>query len=68
MNDKQGLRTEKVAAILAEGVEAIEYWSCVLEVMDGLVAKTMEHGWPQPLARQMVAAQYLMNLRGTGPS
>lgn len=57
---------DDVAAILAAGPAAIETWQCVLEVLDGLVAKTIEHGWPEPIARQMVATQFLANIHRGG--
>jgi hypothetical protein len=33
-----------------------------LEQLDGYVAEAVRRGWPEPLARQMVAAQFLAQL------
>lgn len=49
----------QVAALLHDAPQAQEVWGVVLEVLDGLVAQAVAHGWPQDTARQLVAHKFM---------
>jgi hypothetical protein len=51
-----------VQSLLADGPQAQEVWSVVLDVLDGLVARTRERGWPEDTARRLVAHQFMHGL------
>lgn len=51
-----------VDTLLVDGPQAQEVWGIVLEVLGGMVAQAVKAGWPEDLARRMVAEQFLANL------
>jgi len=51
------------AYVLAQAPIAQDMWRLTLEQLDGFVAEAVRRGWPDFLARQMVASQFLANLR-----
>lgn len=51
-----------VDTLLTDGPQALEVWRVVLEVLGGMVAAAVAAGWPEDLARRMVAAQYVGNI------
>lgn len=59
---------DNIAAMLKVGPAAIETWSCCLEILEGLVRATIRAGWPEHLAREMVAAEYVARARKLGGS
>jgi len=56
------LAQRSVDTLLSDGPQAQEVWSVALEVLGGMVAQAVKAGWPDDLARRMVAEQYLAGL------
>lgn len=51
------------AIVLANAPANLDLWRLNLEQLDGYLAEARRHGWPEFLARQMVAAEFLARMR-----
>jgi hypothetical protein len=66
--------TAQIAAVQANdaallpllGPAALEGWQTTLEVLEGLVNLAKRQGYPDELARQMVATQWMLGIRQQG--
>lgn len=36
----------------------IETWPAILDTIDGMLAQTLQRGWPEPMARAIVASAF----------
>lgn len=55
----------QATALAAMGAARLDEWRAVMESLSGWVQVAVEHGWLEPVARQMVLAQYQANLQLT---
>lgn len=53
MDDKQQ------ADILGQAQTAQESWGLILDMLDGMLAETMRRGWPEEMARAIVARAFI---------
>lgn len=57
---------QNVQAVAAFGPVALDGWRLTLEILAGQVAVAVEHGWPEDLARRLVAASFEANCHASG--
>jgi len=67
MSDQQPTPEQQADAVRAQVLACapanLDLWKLTLEQLDGYVAAAVQHGWPEFLARQMVAAEFVARLR-----
>lgn len=51
------------AQVLACAPANLDLWRLSLEQLDGYIAAAMQRGWPEFLARQLVAAEFIARMR-----
>ena len=44
------------AEVLLAAQSLISMWPTMLDALDGMIRQTVDHGWPEPMARQIVFA------------
>jgi hypothetical protein len=56
-------QAETAAALGTVGPAALDGWRMILETLEGMVAMTVQTGYPAYQARAMVAAQFVVNCK-----
>ncbi len=55
-------QAQSQAGMAIAGPAVLDGWRMILEMLEGMVAMAQQFGYPEQLAREMVARQFIGNL------